>query len=403
MIAILSPFNPCSVSRYLDHENVISINETATSVNNLVNTLLSNQIEVCVFTTSQRLLDGELIVYTGEKIKIYVLGIKKHLLISTVFPNIKSLALKIRKQVEKEIKKITLIHCHWTYEYAYACIPFCEIVPVICTVRDLAPVIYRSLPLNTRPFTWLNKLYWIYKTKIQRYILKNERYVLVANSSYTRRYIINKYKREHIELIYNSIEDKDIINYRKKDIEDVFVSIAGSLDDKRKNIITLIKAFHLFLRQYKNAKLLLVGSYHNDYGVCKYVERHNLQNSVILLGKMPRTRILDVLDNSFCMIHPAFEETFGNILLEAMARKVLIIGGIHSGAVPEVLKYGELGLLCDITSYKNIYEEMLKVKNMPKNELNNILDRATSAIKTDYANSVIFGQYARLYKRILNV
>ena len=404
MIAILSPFNPSSVSRYFVQENILSINETATSVNNLVANLLFNQVEVCVFTTTSKLRDGELIVYTGSKIKVYVIGVKRRTIISTIFPNIKNLAQKIGHHVQKEIKQISLIHCHWTYEFAYACIPFCGIVPVICTVRDLAPVIYRNLPLGIRPFTLLNKLYWIYKKRIQSCILKNERYVLVANSSYTRQYIIEEYKRKCVELIYNSIEDNVIIDNREKNVGDVFVSISGSLDDNRKNIITLIKAFHLFLMQHnKNAKLLLVGSYHNDGVVCKYVVKHNLQNSIILLGKMSRARIMDVLDNSFCMIHPAVEETFGNILLEAMARRVLVVGGEHSGAVPEVLGYGKFGLLCDVTSYKAIYAEMLNVKNMSSRELRNILDRATHAIKFHYANSVIFNQYTELYKNILSV
>lgn len=70
-----------------------------------------------------------------------------------------------------------------------------------------------------------------------------------------------------------------------------------------------------------------------------------------------------LLDEMSCLIHPSVEETFGNILLEAMSRCVPCISGKDAEAVPDVLGQGKNSIICDIMDAGAIYEAMLQMNN----------------------------------------
>ena len=99
------------------------------------------------------------------------------------------------------------------------------------------------------------------------------------------------------------------------------------------------------------------------------------------------------------MVHPSLEETFGNILIEAMACKCLPIGGIDSGAVPYVLQHGKLGVLCDVRSPKAIFNAMQTVYNSPMEEMRQL---GYENVRTMYSPDSVCGQYLRLFSNIIN-
>ena len=68
-----------------------------------------------------------------------------------------------------------------------------------------------------------------------------------------------------------------------------------------------------------------------------------------------------MLDLSDILVHPALEESFGMTLVEAMARKVPVIAGQSSGAVPWVLSGGEAGLLVDVSSVDTLVQSILRL------------------------------------------
>ena len=72
-------------------------------------------------------------------------------------------------------------------------------------------------------------------------------------------------------------------------------------------------------------------------------------DGVHLHGWLDREDLKRLLDRASVMVLPSLEETFGNVLLEGMARRVEVVGGRESGAVPAVLGQGKYGVLCDVT------------------------------------------------------
>jgi glycosyltransferase involved in cell wall biosynthesis len=79
------------------------------------------------------------------------------------------------------------------------------------------------------------------------------------------------------------------------------------------------------------------------------------------LGQQDYQSTMRILQSSSLMIHPSLEESFGNVLVEAMVLKVPVIAGRNSGAVPWVLGFGSAGILVDVTDKEDIARAALDI------------------------------------------
>lgn len=401
MIGIVAPFNPYSVYDFLDsisQSKVPRINQTASSINNLVVSLLREGEKVCVFTLSFQ--TSETIILYGESVIVYVVGSKQSFFLFNYFPDLYKLSRKLAFYINIERNKIRVLHSHWTYEYAMACSTFVNIVPVLCTVRDWASYIYKSISITPFYLFVIQKIYWAYKMKIAREILNNDQILIICNSIYTKSQVLRCYPDRKVELIPNSIDERLILDQKKEISSPVFISISSSLDDKRKNLGKLIEAFALVKSRYSNSQLVLVGNYHKNRCVYKKVVSLDLFDSVVFKGVLDKDQLIDVIDSSTCLVHPSLEETFGNILLEAMVRRIPVIGGKDSGAVPYVLKGGTCGCICDVTSSEKIAAAMERVIEDTQYSQNLVLN-SINMIKSEYTNEIVAKKHIELYHNIV--
>ena len=153
---------------------------------------------------------------------------------------------------------------------------------------------------------------------------------------------------------------------------------------------------------FPNSKLKLIGS---DFDVnetaYKWCIKQNIKiNNIIFAGIKNRKELINEIDKSTIMIHPSLEESFGNVLVEAMCRKTPVIGGKNSGAVPWVLNYGKAGVLVDITKPDKIAGASI---NILRNEekLKNIGESGYIHAKNNYSMSIIAKQHIKIYKKIV--
>jgi glycosyltransferase involved in cell wall biosynthesis len=70
--------------------------------------------------------------------------------------------------------------------------------------------------------------------------------------------------------------------------------------------------------------------------------------NVVFMGSTPHHEVLANIAASTLILHTSLEESFGMVLVEAMAYGVPVVAGQASGAVPWVVADG--GLLVDVTS-----------------------------------------------------
>ena len=392
-IGIASPFNPYEFKEYLGIKNIPSLNESARAIHIYVKELLEAGHSVTVFTTYTSSQFTQNLVLQKDNLKIFV--ISRHYNIPKIGAFVRLFFHKsIAREMEKEIDKLDVLHAQWTYEYALAASRFTRKLPVFCTVRDWCPVIMKGQN------NWVDKIYWKCSYYTFKKVMANEQIHFIANSSYTLNQLRTSFPSKEINLIYNPIDKKDINETRLSyPSTPVFVSIANG-NGKLKNISKLVEAFNEYHKINNNSKLLLIGGcFVKDDPVILEWGKRSLLNGVVLMGLCNHETIVRTLDGCSAMIHPSLEETFGNVLVEGMSRRIPVVGGDKSGAVPEVLDFGECGILCDVTDTKSIYNAMVESLNPTKR--NSIVDKATKRLKEVYASNAIVKKHIDYYQRFL--
>lgn len=129
-------------------------------------------------------------------------------------------------------------------------------------------------------------------------------------------------------------------------------------------------------------------------------QRRGLMRNVSFMGQVPHLEIIRLLDGASALVHPALEETFGNIFLEAAGRKVPCIGGKEAGAIPDVLGHGKYGCLCDVTSAESLKDAMQKVVTDHAYR-DSLVAKAFSNLMANYAEGVVAQKHIDIYRKYI--
>ncbi len=386
-IGVAGPFNPQTVAEYFDSNTKLpDINKMATSVNAYVKGLIELGHFVTVFTTYS--FEGEPYYVDGKNIRIYFIStqFKIHALGRL------RMAKKIRKCIEKSVNSLDILHAEWTYEFALAIKPFYKKMPLFCSVRDWAPYILSLAKKSS------GRYYWVLSYYIFRKVMRGDKIHFIANSEYTKRQILSEYPDKKVDIIPNPLDEKNILHKREEYPKyPVFISISTSPFTVRKNNTILLKAFSRYKKNNQDAKLIVVGTFSEE--IREELKSQNLLEGVELTGSVSHDEVISLIDRATILIHPALEETFGNILLEGMCRKVLCIGGESSGAVPQVLGYGKYGILCDVKSEESIVQAMEKANDAEL--FKKITDDATKYIIREFTEKTVAQKHINLFSGFL--
>jgi glycosyltransferase involved in cell wall biosynthesis len=191
---------------------------------------------------------------------------------------------------------------------------------------------------------------------------------IIAVSNFTKNQIMKKYllNKEKIEVIYNGV-DTAVSNFNEKDFNDVrdrynlpdkpIILFIGRVDDPRKGLDVLLKAFKHVLEQ-TDAILLIVGGGNQDY-------TRKLARSLGIFQYIYFTGFVDSLTlkkiYTFCSIYvcPSRLEGFGLTIPEAMAVGKPIVA-TDVGAIPEIIKNYVHGILVKSGDIRGIADAILK-------------------------------------------
>jgi phosphatidylinositol alpha-mannosyltransferase len=150
---------------------------------------------------------------------------------------------------------------------------------------------------------------------------------------------------KHIEIIPNGI---DLIKYRpkriKKDPNEKMILFIGRLD-RRKGVRYLLRAFQLFAQENPGVKLVIAGDGHERERLGLMAEDLKLHN-VEFLGFISEEHKLELLSQADIFCSPAlFGESFGIVLLEAMAMNTVVVAGNNSGYCDVMQGVGALSIV----------------------------------------------------------
>lgn len=120
-----------------------------------------------------------------------------------------------------------------------------------------------------------------------------------------------------------------------------------------KGVITLLEA----VRELAELPIRIVGNGPLRHEIAGYRETHNLHNLEIA-GELSHKEVLDQIRGAFCLVFPVeWHEPFGRIVIESLACGVPVVGSAI-GAVPELVRDGETGLLFEAGRPEKLRERL---------------------------------------------
>ena len=209
---------------------------------------------------------------------------------------------------------------------------------MVITVHDLATFIYPAF------YPRMDVIYW---RLIEPLTLERADHIIAVSHNTAhdleRLYGLSK---KRISVIYNSCSS----SFRPADkaavarVRQVYglpprtIIHVGSISSK-KNLTTLVKAFHLLKRHFGfDGKLVLVGRPYRkgeDEGLHRQIVTLGLEKEAIFTGPVPDADLPPLYSSATLAAFPSLYEGFGIALVEAMACGVPVVAS-NAGAVTEV-------------------------------------------------------------------
>jgi glycosyltransferase involved in cell wall biosynthesis len=157
------------------------------------------------------------------------------------------------------------------------------------------------------------------------------------------------------------------------------------------------------LRHCPEARCLIAGK---DWGDGRFAARleelvaeHGLHGSVEFLGQ--RQDIPDLIARSACVVVPSRMETFGMVVLEAMALSRPVVAS-RTGGLPEIVEDGVTGLLAAPDDPQALAQAIVRMLKDPA-AANEMGKRGHDRWLREFTARLMAERTARFYDRLLGV
>lgn len=290
-----------------------------------------------------------------------------------------------------KIPKDSIIHLH----IAKAFLP--EVVYLISKIKKIPYIAH--VHLDVKPSGKLGFLLPLYKKLFLERVLKSASEVVVPTKDYvsliSQKYSISKEKISVIPYGINLEEFKPSTSKLHTPVRLLFVGrLAG-----QKNIPLLIQSFKKAINRGDREIILhLVGDGEERNTIINLIEKEKLKEKIILHGELRGERLRKVYSNSDIFILSSREESFGIVLIEAMASGLPVIASDIPG-VRNVVEHNQTGLLVKPTlaNFAQAIEEIVNNHNLRKKLIKNGLDRVQN-----YDWDKIVEKFEQVYRKVLN-
>ena len=229
-----------------------------------------------------------------------------------------------------------------------------------------------------------------------RAVIFNNADILFANSEYTKRLCESKFKNKNVQIIHPPIcyEDKKIVSHEKSNV----IFSLGRIE-KRKGFQYVVEAMEEVLKTIPDLKYYIAGTGPYENEIKKIIDEKNLNDNVIMLGRVSEEkkdfyyRLCDYfIMPSFVIEEEASVEGFGIVFLEAnMYGKYVIT--TQSGGIPDAVIRGVTGdfvktedvdsvssMICKLYSQEFSYDSDKCIEWAKQMDVTNIVNQYTNSV-----------------------
>lgn len=276
-----------------------------------------------------------------------------------------------------------VVHAHWTYEFAWAALACGR--PLVVTAHDAPMTVLRHMPDAYR----LARTAMAWRVRLGRFVLTA---VSPVTAAMWRREML--YRREVLvtpNAVPPSTRDD---GPAARPFAARYVTVANATP--LKNVAALLEAFPAVAERVPDATLTLIGPGLEPDG--ELARRARGIRGVNFVGPCPHEAVLARLRGADVLVHPSHEESFGMVVVEAMALGLPVVGGRRSGALPWMIGGSDgCGLLVDVTSPSALSAAMLA---LAKDERLRLLlaRRAVARAQDTFAPGAVATSYISAYE-----
>lgn len=171
-------------------------------------------------------------------------------------------------------------------------------------------------------------------------LIENSKVVTTVSNSVA--YELKKYYGlDNAVVVGNGVDEKSFTPAKEKS-EENYILYVGRLS-YRKGLFDLVESAKQICRRY-NILYTLVGKGELEGKLKKKIRDEKLQDKVILLGHVDRTKLIHLYRNALIFVLPSHYEGLPTVLLEAMACGLPVVATAVSGNL-EVISHNENGIL----------------------------------------------------------
>ena len=178
--------------------------------------------------------------------------------------------------------------------------------------------------------------------------------------------------------------------------EFIFINVASL--DKKKNQALLIKSFYNAFAKNKDIKLWIVGDGPEYSNLKKLIEELKLSDQVTLIGRVSRDKVKVLLSKSNAFVLSSQVETFGVVIIEALAMGLPVIA-TKCGGPESIITNKNLGLLVENDDEEAMYRALKQIFVNYKDFDRNFL---IEYVKSNFSEQTIVLKLISIYSGILD-
>jgi len=200
-------------------------------------------------------------------------------------------------------------------------------------------------------------------------------------------------------LEYQRVSDDYRRQLRKKfELDGFFAWLAVGRLEAVKDYVTMIRAFDIVRRKYKNTVLFIAGEGPIRSDIQKFIYELELADKVHLLGL--RKDIKDLMNAADGFVSSSIYEGLSMVLLEASACGLPIVA-TNVGGNKEIVLDGKSGYLVPVGEYELLAETMLQLMLLPIEDRICMGNIARNHVMKNYDIESVVDQWESLYNELL--
>ncbi len=241
-------------------------------------------------------------------------------------------------------------------------------------------------------------------------ILKNSD-LCVANSTYTKNFLLNIHRTDKIRVIpigidtsYYKKDKAAVTRVRKKfSLPEKYIMYLGRFVEK-KGLPYLIRAMPKVLELHPELVLVMVGGGPDFDSVKALILEMGLEKSIRLLGRLPNEDIVPLYAGATLFVGPSIidskgdTEGLGVVFLESLACGTPAIG-TDVGGIPDIIKHRKTGLLVPQKDPEKLADAIIEL--LSDNKLRSRLARyGQEFVRKNFEWNIVAKKFDEAYRKL---